>query len=560
MLPFNSNQIKSKLSLFLLGLASACLTLTSLPVKAAEKLLFTYGPIKLSVDVESLEVFAQDGTINEDLEQYLKRISPEDQEKFRAALNKKVDIDGVKISRFLNSNMGQDILLRLGKGITLEGGENGGIALRGGIIQSALEPSGLTLLNVLKNYPTNLQIQGELIMGGVEYTEKVIKATDLLVTSMRTWTEEEARTNTPVDYNTLSDIRQQGKYQVKQEKWQVTDSSRDRSFYIDVFAPQGVSGNIPVIIFSHGLSSRPEDYAEGLNHLASHGFLVAAPQHVGSDVIYFKEMFEGLNKNVFDENEFINRPKDISFVIDELERRNQSEFQGKLNLTKVGVSGHSFGGYTALAVSGAAIDFDYLQQSCDRLYSGLNVAILLQCQALNLPRQDYQFQDPRVKAVFAANPVNRFIFGKKGIRQIGIPVLMGSGSDDPATPPAFEQAVPFTWLQGENKYWALIEGQAHVNFSKLDGGIKEALDSTLHFTFPPQDLISAYVKGITLAFFEVHLNNNQDFRPYLQSNYAEYLSTDQQFKLSFITKESSDQLKGAIDTFRRENNITWEDE
>lgn len=250
-------------------------------------------------------------------------------------------------------------------------------------------------------------------MGGVEYTEKVIKATDLLVTSMRTWTEEEARTNTPVDYNTLSDIRQQGKYQVKQEKWQVTDSSRDRSFYIDVFAPQGVSGNIPVIIFSHGLSSRPEDYAEGLNHLASHGFLVAAPQHVGSDVIYFKEMFEGLNKNVFDENEFINRPKDISFVIDELERRNQSEFQGKLNLTKVGVSGHSFGGYTALAVSGAAIDFDYLQQSCDRLYSGLNVAILLQCQALNLPRQDYQFQDPRVKAVFAANPVNRFIFGKK---------------------------------------------------------------------------------------------------------------------------------------------------
>lgn len=127
MLPFNSNQIKSKLSLFLLGLASACLTLTSLPVKAAEKLLFTYGPIKLSVDVESLEVFAQDGTINEDLEQYLKRISPEDQEKFRAALNKKVDIDGVKISRFLNSNMGQDILLRLGKGITLEGGENGGL-------------------------------------------------------------------------------------------------------------------------------------------------------------------------------------------------------------------------------------------------------------------------------------------------------------------------------------------------------------------------------------------------------------------------------------------------
>jgi len=67
----------SKFSLFVLGLTSAFLT--SLPVKAAEKLLFTYGPIELSVKVESLELFAKDGTINEDLGQYLNRISPKDQ-------------------------------------------------------------------------------------------------------------------------------------------------------------------------------------------------------------------------------------------------------------------------------------------------------------------------------------------------------------------------------------------------------------------------------------------------------------------------------------------------
>lgn len=550
---FKMNPKKSKLSVFILGLASACLT--SLPVKAAEKLLFTYGPLKLSVEVESLELFAENGTINEDLGQYLNRISPEDQAKFRQVINKKVEIDGVLISRFFKSNLGEDIILRLGRGITLEGGENGGIALRGAIVQSALEPSGLTLLNVLKNYPTNLQIQGEGVMETVKYTEKVLKATNLLVSEMRTWTEEEAQTNPVVDYSTLSNITKNGKYQVKREKWQVTDSSRDRSFYIDVFAPQGMSGNTPVIVFSHGLSSSPDDYADVLNHLASHGFLVAAPQHVGSDNIYLKEMLEGLNKDVFDNNEFINRPKDISFVIDELERRNQTEFQGKLNLKNVGVSGHSFGGYTVLAVSGATIDFDYLQQSCDRLFSGLNVAILLQCQALKLPKEDYNFRDPRVTAVFAGNPVNRFIFGEKGLSQISIPVLMGSGSDDPATPPVFEQVLPFTWLSSENKYWALIEGQAHVNFNELDGGIREALDSTLHFTFPPQDLIGGYVKGISLAFFEVHLNNNQDFLPYLQSSYAQYLSADQQFKLSFITGNSTEKLKDAIETFRQDNNI-----
>jgi predicted dienelactone hydrolase len=544
---------QSQLVLFLLGIATA--SLTCLPVKAAEKLLFTYGPVKLSVEVESLELFAKDGTVNEDLGQYLKRISPEEQTKFREALNKKIEMDGVKVSRFFNTEMGEQILLRLGKGITLEGGENGGIALRGAIVQSALDPSGLTLLNVFKKYPVDLQIQGESIMGAAEYAKTVLKATELLVTEMRTWTAEEAATNPPVDYAKLPDIRKTGKYEVKKEKWQLTDSTRNRSFYVDVFVPQGVLNNIPVLLFSHGLASRPEDYAENLNYLASRGFLVAAPQHIGSDAIYFKEMFEGLNKNIFDGDEFINRPKDISFVIDELERRNPNEFQGKLNLKNVGLLGHSFGGYTVLALAGATIDFDYLQQSCDRLYSGLNPAILLQCRALELPREDYNFRDPRVSAVFAGNPVNRFIFGEKGLSKITIPVMLGSGSDDPATPPAFEQAVPFTWLNSENKYWALIEGQAHVNFNEIDGGIKEALDSTLNFTFPPQDLISAYVKGITSSFFEVHLNNNENYRPYLQSSYAQYLSNNQEFKLSFITEASADKLKTTIDDFRKENNI-----
>ena len=543
----------SKFSLFVLGLTSAFLT--SLPVKAAEKLLFTYGPIELSVKVESLELFAKDGTINEDLGQYLNRISPKDQAIFRESLTKKIDIDGVKVSRFFNTEMGESILLRLGKGITLEGGKNGGIALRGAIIQSALDPSGLTLLNGLKKYPTDLQIQGELVVGAAEYGKKVIKATETLVKEMRTWTVEEATTDPATDYNKLADIRKAGPYQIKKEKWQLTDKSRNRSFYVNVFVPQNVTNNIPVIVFSHGLGASPDDYDDTLNHLASNGFLVAAPQHIGSDTTYFKEMFEGLNKNIFDRDEFINRPKDLSFVIDELERRNQGEFQGKLNLKNVGISGHSFGGYTVLAVAGATIDFDYLQQSCDRLYGGLNAAILLECRALELPREDYNFKDPRVSAVFAGNLVNRFIFGEKGISKITIPVMLGSGSDDPATPPAFEQAVPFTWLNTPNKYWALIEGQAHVNFNEIDGGIKEALDSTLNLTFPPEDLISAYIKGISLAFFEIHLNNNQNYRPYLQSSYAEYLSANNEFKLSFISANSSDKLKAEIEKFRSENNI-----
>lgn len=545
------NKKVSKLSLFLVGLVSTCLT--SLPVKAAEKIFLSYGPLKFSINVESLELFAKDGTINDDLGQYLNRLSPEKQQEFRKVLTEKAPLEPVLVSRFFNSVMGQDMLTRLGKGITLEGGENGGIALRGAIVQSAFDPDGLTLLNVLKKYPTNLQLQGELIQGAVETAEKVISGTELLVKEMRTWTAEETTKNAPVDYTKLHDIRKDGKYKVKKEVWQLKDKSRNRNFYVDVYVPQNVTGNIPVVVFSHGLSSRPEDYSKGLNHLASYGYLVAAPQHIGSDLIYLKEMFEGYHKNIFAENEFIDRPKDISFVIDELERRNKSEFQGKLNLKNVGITGHSFGGYTALAIAGATIDFDYLQKACETPYAGLNLSLLLECRALELPRENYQFRDPRVTAVLAGNPVNRFIFGEKGISKISIPVLMASGSNDPAAPPVFEQALPFTWLNTPNKYLALIEGQAHVNFNEIDGGIKTALNSAVSLSLPSQDLIQAYIDSISVAFFEVHLNNNKDYRPYLQSSYAEYLSENQEFKLDFITEASSDKLEAKFEQFKLKN-------
>lgn len=526
--------------------------LTSIPVKSAEKIYLSYGPLMLSLRTESLEAFAKNGTINKDLGFYLERVTPEKQAAFRAALLKKADVDPVLVSRFFNSKMGETILTRTGKGVTIQGGSNGGYALRGAIVSAAFDPEGLTLLNVLKKSPTNIQFQGELLEGLAQEVDKLILATQTLVTKMEEWTNQEAANDLPVDYGTLSDLRKPGIYEVKKQVWNLTDKSRNRTFYVDVYVPQNLTKEtIPVLIFSHGLSSRPEDYSEGLEHLASYGYLVAAPQHPGSDSIYLQEMFAGYHRDIFDLNDFINRPKDISYVIDELERRNKPEFQGKLDLENVGLGGHSFGGYTVLAIAGATIDFENLQQDCDRLYSGINIANLLECRALELPRQDYNFRDDRVKAVFAANPVNRSIFGQQGLRKIAIPIMLGSGSDDPAAPPALEQAASFTWLTVPDKYWMLIEGQAHVNFTKLDGQIKQTIDSMAHISLPSQTLIGSYVDGMSVAFFEVYIGNNKSYQPYLQSSYAQYLSQGQTFKLDFISEASSNKLADAIKEFKQ---------
>lgn len=542
-----------KIISLLLGICTACLA--SVPVHANQKIFFTYDPLHFSLRVDSLEIFATQGKINKNLAFYLQFATPEQQKAFREALTKKVPLSPVVISRFFNTAIGEDVLTRLGKGITIHGGRNGKYALRAAFVQAAAEPNGFSLLNVLKKLPTDMQLQGELLLGFAKEASIFIDATETLIGEFRKLTAEEAATDRRVDYAKLPDLRQVGPYKVTKQVWNLTDTSRNRTLYADVYIPQTQGGRMPVIVFSHGLASRPEDYAQGIERLASYGFLIAVPQHPGSDSIWAKEVLEGYHREAFDLNDFINRPKDISFMIDELERRNASQFQNRLDLQNIGMGGHSFGGYTALAIAGAEIDFNHLKQDCDRLYSGINVALLLECRALDLPRETYNFRDKRVTAVFAANPVNRGIFGQKGLSKITIPIMLGSGSYDPATPPALEQAASFTWLGSPEKYWAMVEGQAHVNFSELDAGLSKSIESLTHLTLPSQDLIVDYASSIQIAFFEVYLNQNEKFRPYLQSAYAEYLSQGEEFKLDFISEVSVPKLVEAIERFKREHGV-----
>jgi predicted dienelactone hydrolase len=555
---FNPPARKSNPSIFRnwkesLALATICTLASAIPIRAAEKLYLTYGPLGISVSVASLETFAKEGKINKDLEFFLGQATPEQQAQFRAALVERADVDPLLVSRFFNTEIGEDILAQIGKFITIEGGSNGKYALRGALVQAALDPQGLTLLNFLQKLPTNMQFQGELMLAGAKAAEKVILATEGSIEEMKKLTVMEAKAESPVDFSTLPDLRKPGEYGVEKETWLLADESRKRQFYVDVYKPQRWrAGKTPVVIISHGLASRPEDFAKDAEHLSSYGYVVALPQHPGSDAKQAKALLEGYVREVFDLNEFINRPKDISYVIDELERRNQDQFEGRLALDSVGVGGHSFGGYTALAVAGAEIDFENLERECNNQFSGLNTSLLLQCRALALPRQVYNFQDSRVKAVFAINPVNSSIFGPKGLSKIQIPVSLGAGTYDPATPLVFEQVRSFLWLTAPNKYLAAVEGQAHVDFSQLDAEITEAIASVEDLTLPSPQLIANYTHSMQVAFFEVYIANRSDLRPYLQSSYAEYLCQNEPFKLYLLGAASSGKFAEAIEKFKRE--------
>ena len=99
----------------------------------------------------------------------------------------------------------------------------------------------------------------------------------------------------------------------------------------------------------------------------------------------------------------------------------------------------------------------------------------------------------------------------------------------------------------------MVEGQAHVNFSELDAGLSQSIKTVTQLTLPSQDLITNYTAAIEIPFFEIYINQNEKFRPYLQSAYAEYLSQGEQFKLDFISQDSVPKLIEAIEKFKQKN-------
>jgi predicted dienelactone hydrolase len=104
-----------------------------------------------------------------------------------------------------------------------------------------------------------------------------------------------------------------------------------------------VRGRFPLVLFSPGSNSDPWEYVYLAAHLASHGFLVASVEHHGEHLL-----------DTSDPDARSNRPRDLSFVVDQLLDLNaepDSFFASAIDADRIGAAGHSFGGYAALAVA-----------------------------------------------------------------------------------------------------------------------------------------------------------------------------------------------------------------
>lgn len=220
------------------------------------------------------------------------------------------------------------------------------------------------------------------------------------------------------------------------------DDARGRDVPVRIRMPAG-TGKAPVILFSHGLAGTLDAGTIWAQAWADAGFIVIHLQHSGSD---FASVRATGFATAMAPEQLIARTGDVRFVIDRVSARPR---QDSCDLTRadaahIGMSGHSFGAHTTLAVSG------------QRFARGTSVT------------------DTRISAAIAfspAPPTRPGTVDTDSFGGIAIPFFSLTGSLDEVpqlTPIKPEDRIrPFRAMPAGGKYLLWLDGANHAAFGGL---------------------------------------------------------------------------------------------
>ncbi len=243
------------------------------------------------------------------------------------------------------------------------------------------------------------------------------------------------------------------------------------------------AGPFPLVLFSHGNSGLRQQSTFLTAHLASHGFVVAAPDHVGNTFFEMLPIADPQTLRAVHRRARRNRPDDLRATLDALLA--DEPFGPRLKAVRVAALGHSFGGWTAVKVAS---------------------------------------RDPRISAVCGLAPASEPFVGRRAFDPgelplpRPVPVLLVAGLDDvlveldESVRPLFDRLAPPRALLG-------IRGADHFHF--CDG--VELLHSR-HFANPregqrrptrplaellPEARIHRLLCGVVTAFLHAALSGTE---------------------------------------------------
>ncbi|HBB31338.1 MAG TPA: dienelactone hydrolase [Cyanobacteria bacterium UBA8803] len=491
------------------------------PAQSAERLTLRLGPLQQSVEIEDLEKFAETGELSPALRPYRSLLTPQVQQ----LLTRRLQIDPKLTEKFINNLIGSADGARLLDQIGLALPNSSIEQLQAALVLAARQANGFSVLSFLKAYPDeNVVVDASSAIGIVLQLNTPYLQSQVVGPVL----EEELAVSDEREFRPSFDPAASGPQYVYERTLRLQDEQRQRTLLVDLYWAENTSG--PLVVFSHGFGSDRKFLTYLARHLASYGITVASIEHPGSNFTWLNGVSLDSNlENLLPASEFIDRPKDVSFVLDELTRINEGvgRLRDKLNTQQVSVIGHSLGGYTALALAGGKLDLEELRQFCqDRGPVERSPADWFQCSATNLRDDKVQLLDQRVMQVMALNAVTGRLFGKNGLAQVNIPALILTGTDDAITPSLDHQLRAFNQLGG-SKYLLAAIGGTHLSITDPVNLNDAVARSTLvkELTGKEAEPLRQLLQGITLAFIKQLTPEAKVYQPFLTPAYSQSFST-----------------------------------
>ena len=255
-----------------------------------------------------------------------------------------------------------------------------------------------------------------------------------------------------------------------------------------LYVPRG-AGPFPTIVHSHGLGGSREASTYILQAVAEAGFLVASLQHAGSDSALqigaggSEAALAAAGARGMTAEAAQARYGDVPFAIDQLARDSHrpGPLRGKIDLSRLGMSGHSYGALSTLVAVGQRVPGARGRSFAERR---IKAAI---AYSPNKPRND----DP--KAAFAT---------------VRTPILHFTGTED--TSPfdlersAFERTTPYQAIDGADQFLIILNGGDHAVF-----GGRRTVSGQLKPTDPAH---MALIQAETIRFWRAYLADDNQAR------------------------------------------------
>ena len=256
-------------------------------------------------------------------------------------------------------------------------------------------------------------------------------------------------------------------------------------------APDLTEAPMPLIAFSHGSRGIRAQSVSHTEWLATHGYVVVAPDHPGN--------------TIFDDGDDVpmwltawNRPQDVSAAIDVVLRisgDSRDPLFEAVDPGRIGAVGHSFGSWTSMMLAGQVAT----QGPFDEVPA-------------EAPPPPWDFRDERVLAAIPMNP-GGYESVAEGLAETPIPILYMASAGDEILP-IEEEALPlFEGTPGAGL--AMLQGAGHFTYSDMCSFLPNYGDGCGEGWLDPE-LAWPVTNAWAGAFFGLHVKGDERYLQWLQ--------------------------------------------